>query len=335
MATIKDVAKEAGVSIAAASLALNGKGSLSEETRAKIIETAERLHYKPNALAKGLVTSNKINTIGIIIPKPGTEFLPFVGMDILGGVGEVANEKKYNMLLDWEEGLGGTKVLDLVRSGIVRGLVFFLPLNDVTTFRALNDLNFPYVLMSRPPEGVYCSWVDVDNVDAAYQATVSLIKAGHTKISFSSPGPIDFLVSNDRHSGYRQALLSHNISYDESYVSIGNGDIQSGKAAMTHFLSLNEPPTALIAGSNLLAIGMIESLKEHGLDHRDKAIITFDDSPLAESYGISAIHIPTNTIAKESARLLIKRIGHTRRVEPENIVIDAQLIVRNTFVPAR
>ncbi|MBB6670003.1 LacI family DNA-binding transcriptional regulator [Cohnella nanjingensis] len=335
MATIKDVAREAGVSVAAASLALNGKGSLSDETRAKVIEAAERLNYTPNALAKGLVTSNKINTIGLIIPKPGTEFLPFVGMDILSGVGEVASEKKYNMLLDWEDSLGGSKALDLVQSGIVRGLLFFLPLNDVKTFRTLNDLNFPYVLMSRPPEGVYCSWVDVDNVDASYQATVSLIKSGHTRIGFSSPGPIDFLVSSDRHSGYRQALLSHNIAYDENYVSIGSGDIESGKKAMEHFLRQKEPPTALLAGSNLLAIGMIESLKEHGLDHRDMAVITFDDSPLAESYGISAIHIPTNVIAGESARLLIKRIANTRRTEPESIVIDSKLIVRNTFVPSK
>ncbi|THF80296.1 LacI family DNA-binding transcriptional regulator [Cohnella fermenti] len=335
MATIKDVAKEAGVSIAAASLALNGKGSLSEETRSKIIEAAERLSYKPNALAKGLVTNNKINTVGVIIPKPGTEFLPFVGMDILSGVGEVASEKKYNMLLDWEDGLGGSKVLDLVQSGIVRGLVFFVPLNDVKTFRTLNDLNFPYVLMSRPPEGVYCSWVDVDNADASYQATVSLIKSGHTRIAYSSPAPMDYLVSGDRHSGYRQALLSHNLAYDESYVSIGDGDIQSGKRAMEQFLSLNEPPTALIAGSNLQAIGMIESLKERGLDHREKAIITFDDSPLAESYGISAIHIPTNLIAKESTRLLMKRIANPRRIEPESIVIGAEFIIRSTFVPVR
>jgi len=332
--TIKDVAKEAGVSVAAASLALNGKGSLSDETRAKIIAVAERLNYTPNALAKGLVTNNKINTIGLIIPKPGTGFLPFVGMDILSGVGEVASEKKYNMLLDWEDSLGGSKVLDLVQSGIVRGLAFFLPLNDAKTFRTLNDLNFPYVLMSRPPEGIYCSWVDVDNVDAAYQATVSLIKEGHTRIAFSSPGPIDFLVSSDRHSGYRQALLSHNIPYDESYVSIGSGDISSGKQAMEGFHRQKKPPTALIAGSNLLAIGMLDWMKEHQMDHHDTAIITFDDSPLAENYGISAVHIPTNIIARESARLLIKRISNTRRVEPENIVIESRLIVRNTFVPS-
>ncbi|WP_158602309.1 LacI family DNA-binding transcriptional regulator [Cohnella endophytica] len=333
MVKMRDVAREAGVSEAAVSFAINGTGSLSEETRQSILSVVKRLNYKPNSTARKLATK-KTNTIGLIIPKPGQEFVDFVGMDIISGIGKVASDRGYNILLAWEDEMGSSKVLELVENGSVGGLTFFLPLNDQKTFQHLNDMNFPYVLMSRAPSGLPCNWVDVDNVDASYQATLLLIKAGHRRIAFIGPGPTDLLVSSDRHTGYRQALLNYNIPYDESIVFLGLGNIESGRLATEGFMALSEPPTALITGSSMPAMGVIEKIKELGLEvPKDLVIITFDNSYISENYGITAIDIPTHEIAQQSANLLFKKIPITHRTEPENIVIKHKLVVRNTFTP--
>lgn len=329
---IRDVAKEAGVSIAAVSFAINGTGSLSEETRKKILDTVERMNYRPNVTARRLV-SGKVNVIGLVMPQPGTEFFLFADMAILSGIGVVASRMGHNVLLSWYEGTGKSSVLDLVQEGTVRGLTFLLPLDDTSTYRELNDMNFPYVLMSRPPEGLSCNWVDVDNMDAAYQAVLALIKGGHERIGFVSPGPMDYLVSRDRHAGYRAAMLNHGLEYHSGYVFEGVGSLDSGIAAMEQFLSLDEPPTAILAGANMLALGVMERMEQAGLRcPEDVAIITFDNSPLAENYKLTAIEIPRGDIAREATALLMKKINQSTRTEPESIIIPFEIIYRNTFL---
>lgn len=336
MVTMRDVAKAAGVSEAAVSFAINQTGSLSEETRKKILQVVKELNYKPNIAAQRLSTK-KTNTIGLIIPKPGP-LMVFVGLDILSGIGAVASDQSYNILLAWEDEKGGSKVLDLVQNGSVSGLTFFLPINDQVTFRTLNDMNFPYVLMSRPPERMPCNWVDVDNMDVAYKATLMLIKDGHRRIGFIGPAHADFLVSADRLAGYRQALLTYDLPYNEAFVHLGIGNKESGKEAMDKFLALPEPPSAVIAGGAMPAVGLMEKMKDAGMEYpKDMAIIALmntGDSHVVENFDITAFEIPTHEIARQSASLLIKRILLTRRTEPENIVIQPNIVIRKTFLPS-
>jgi len=334
LATIRDVAKEAGVSIAAVSFAINGTGTLSEETRKKILEAVGKLNYRPNASAKGLV-SGKVNTIGLIMPKPGTDFFSFADNDILSGIGAVASKMGFNILLSWDQGKEESNALSLVREGMVRGLTFLLPSNDLDTYRTLNDMNFPFVLMSKPPEGSNCNWVDVDNMDAAYRATLSFIKAGHTRIGFVSPGPMEFLVSRERLAGYKWALLNHGLPYDESCVFEGIGNLESGRQAMQQFMALEERPTAVLAGANMLALGILEKCADAGLScPLDVALITFDNSPLAMDYNLTAIEIPRGTIAREATNLLMKKISQPTRSEPESIIIPSEIVYRQTFTPS-
>ncbi|MFD0710784.1 LacI family DNA-binding transcriptional regulator [Paenibacillus sp. GCM10027626] len=331
MTTIRDVAKEAGVSIASVSFAINGTGSISDETRKKILDVVEKLNYRPNAAAKGLV-SGKVKTIGLIMPQPGTDFFAFADSEILEGIGITASTMGFNVLLSWEKDQGKSGIWDLIHEGLVRGLTFLLPSNDLATYRKLNDMNFPFVLMSRPPEGINCNWVDVDNMDAAYQATLAFIRAGHKRIAFVSPGPVEYLVSKDRLAGYRLALTNHGLAYDPSCVYESNGNMEQGKDAFEQFMKLDDPPTAVLAGANMLALGILEAAGDAGI--QNIALITFDNSELAKSYNISAIDIPRGIIAREATNVLLRKIAQTTRTEPDSVVIPSEIVYRQTFQPA-
>ncbi|MCD9020630.1 LacI family DNA-binding transcriptional regulator [Cohnella silvisoli] len=331
MANIRDVAKRAGVSVTAVSFAMNGTGTLSDENRLRIVNIANEMNYTPNRAAQGLI-SGSLNTIGLVMPKPGTDFS--LDLELIGEVGAAISEMGYHILLSWEDTFGGKKVLNMVRSGQVDALCFVLPMDEGETFKVLNDMNFPYVLTTRPKEGVPADWVDVDNIDLGFKAAVMLIKSGHKGIGFVSPGPMDYLVSCDRFTGYQMALKHFDIPIHADYFITGSHKLEAGKRALDHFLSLPEKPTAIIAGTAIIAIGMINRMRELGLEYpQDISIIAFDEFALSKEYEITTIHIPTQRIIHEAFRFLIKKMNAERILKQTQIALQSELYIRKTFVP--
>ncbi|MBD2862674.1 LacI family DNA-binding transcriptional regulator [Paenibacillus oceani] len=336
MSTIKDVAREAGVSISTVSFAINGTAPVAPETKKRIFETIERLNYQPNSAARGLVT-RKSNNIGIFVPHPDSSIFTFSGnqlfANLLQGIGEVAGEKGYNLLLAWDrpDKEKPSKVIELARSGSVDGLLFLIPNHDHTIIDQLIEIKFPFVFMGNHYSDKPVDSVDIDNFQASYECASHLLKLGHKRIAFISPGPLDFLVSEDRYEGYSSALKDAYIEPDERLFYVGDDSKASGYRAMEHFFASGESPSAIVAGRDVQAVGILKYAKERGMDiPRDIAVVSFENSQLAEMYDITSYSTDLYVIGNNAAKMLFKLISRKKERQPQNVVIPSELFVRGS-----
>jgi len=335
--TIKDIAREAGVSISTVSFAFNGTAPVAAETKARIFEVIKRLNYQPNSAARGLVT-RKTNNICLFTPHPASDFFSFAGnsvfADLLQGIGEVLDQKDHNLLISWEN-LGHKaktpKLVKLMRERAMDGVLISLPDHDSSIIEELNEQNFPVVIIGSNDMKNQVNSVDVDNYEISYRNTQHLIDLGHTRIAFISPGPLEFLVCEDRLEGYQDALDNAGIKRKEEYVYIGDENESSGRKATEHFRLLKEPPTAIVAGRDIQAVGVLEYASAQGLSvPGDIALVSFENTALAQKYGITSITTNLYEIGKEGAKLLLKLLNRKKERPAQNISISSDLIIRSS-----
>ncbi|AZN39279.1 LacI family DNA-binding transcriptional regulator [Paenibacillus albus] len=340
--TIKDIAREAGVSISTVSFAFNGTAPVAQETKDRIFEVIKRLNYQPNSAARGLVT-RKTNNICLFTPHPASNFFSFAGNSVfshlLQGIGEVLDQKDYNLLISWDN-IGHKaktpKLIKLMRERAMDGLLICLPNHDSSIIEELSEHHFPVVIIGSNGLKNQVNSVDVDNYDIAFRNTQHMLQLGHTRIAFISPGPLEFLVCEDRLEGYRDALEEAGIRYREDYVFIGDEKERSGYSAAAAFMALKEPPTAIVSGRDIQGVGVIEYAREQGLSiPGDIALISFENSELAEKYGITSVTTDLYEIGKEGAKLLHKLLTRKKDRGAQNIVIPSELIIRASCGVAR
>ena len=337
MVTIKDIAREAGVSISTVSFAFNGTAPVAPETKARIMDVIKRLNYQPNSAARGLVT-RKTNNICLFTPHPASDFFSFSGnsvfADLLQGIGEVLDQKDHNLLISWEN-LGHKaktpKLIKLVRERAMDGILICLPNHDTSIIEELNEQNFPLVIIGTNDMKNQVNSVDVDNYEISFRNTRHLLNLGHTRIAFISPGSLQFLVCEDRLEGYKDALEEAGIKIREDYIHIGDENESSGYEATRRFRSLKEPPTAIVAGRDIQAAGVCEFAREHDISiPRDLALVSFENTATAKKYGITSASTDLYEIGKEGAKLLLKLLSRKKERPPQNIVIPSELFVRSS-----
>lgn len=335
--TIKDIAREAGVSISTVSFAFNGTAPVAQETKERIFEVIKRLNYQPNSAARGLVT-RKTNNICLFTPHPASDFFSFSGnsvfSNLLQGIGEVLDQKDYNLLISWDN-IGHKaktpKLVKLMRERAMDGVLICLPSHDSSVIEELSEAQFPMVIIGSNDRKNQINSVDVDNYDIAYRNVQHMLRLGHTRIAFISPGQLDFLVCEDRLEGYRDAILEAGIKYREDYVFIGDEKERSGYRAASSFFELKEPPTAIVSGRDVQAVGVMEFAREHGLTvPEDIALISFENTEIAQKFNISSSTTDLYEIGKEGAKLLHKMLTRKKDRGAQNVVISSELIVRGS-----
>lgn len=335
MVTMRDVAREAGVAVSTVSFAFNGTAPVAPETKERIFEVIRRLNYQPNFAARGLATQ-KTRNLCLYTPHPGSKFFNFSDnstfTDLLQGLGEVIDKKGYNLLLSWDnEREPVSRALVLARQRSVDGMLFMLPSHNHEMIGELTETGLPFLIMGRydGTEPVYT--VDIDNYDAARRNTRHLIELGHRRIAFISPGPLEFLVCADRLSGYRDALTSAGLERRDEYVHIGDDRQISGYEAARRFLALPEPPTAVVAGRDIQAVGVLEYARTHGLKvPQELAVASFENCQLARDHGLTSITTNLYEIGRQGATLLFKIIERKRKGVPQNIIIPSELVIRSS-----
>ncbi|MBB6671889.1 LacI family DNA-binding transcriptional regulator [Cohnella nanjingensis] len=337
MVTIKDIAREAGVSISTVSFAFNGTAPVAPETKARIMEIIKRLNYQPNSAARGLVT-RKTNTVCLFTPHPATDFFSFSGNNnfnhLLQGIGEVLDQKDYNLLLSWDSfghKAKTPKLVKLMRERAMDGVLICLPEHDSHIIEELTEQNFPVVIVGSNSLTNRVNSVDVDNYEIAYKNTRHLLALGHSRIAFISPGPLKYLVCEDRHEGFKDAMKEAGMRVRDDYLFIGDEKEQSGYKAAEAFLALKEPPTAVVAGRDAQAVGVVDFARERGIGlPGDLALVSFENSAAAAKYGISSATTDLYEIGKEGAKLMLKLLGRKKDRAPQNVVIPSELVVRDS-----
>jgi LacI family transcriptional regulator len=332
--TSREVAERAGVSRTTVSLVLNEVQGvqISEETRQRVNQVANELGYVPNAAAQALARQ-RAQIIGLLLTRNPHHIASDAFLNqVLDGLITAVRQYSMRLIIDIVEAQHQKKAyLELVRAKRIDGLILSGPRFDDEALLALESDHFPTVLMGHLPETNFYS-VDIDNVSAAEQAVNHLIKLGHRRIACITNALPSYTAAADRLRGYRQALESHNITFDERLVRYGDFVPESGYHQMKDLLEQEAQPSAVFVASDVVAIGAKAAIREHGLDiPQDMALVGFDDVPLAQYLDppLTTVRLPALELASKASELLIQIIQGSPP-DVKQVLLDSQLIVRQS-----
>jgi LacI family transcriptional regulator len=279
--TILDIARLAGVSTATVSRVLNEKPDVDPETRERIQRIMDEHNYVPNAAASGLA-GRRSYMLGALVPSLAWPLLP----ELMRGIGEVVGNTVYDLILYSIADANHEKDLSdiinrIMGTRLTAGLLAVYPGPSAKHLAKLHSRNFAVVLIDdqwTPPEGI--PWITVDNRGGAYEATRHLIRLGHRRIAHIQ-GPLKYQVSHNRYAGYCDALAEAGIALDPALVLEGDFTPPSGRLCANAFFDLpaEKRPTAIFAGSDWMAYGVIAAARQRGLRvPEDIAVVGFDDN---------------------------------------------------------
>ncbi|MDB5077082.1 MAG: LacI family transcriptional regulator [Chloroflexi bacterium] len=337
-ATHRDVAALAGVSTAVVSYVINnGPRQTSPDARRRVLAAIETLSYHPSAAARGL-RLQRTRTIGFISYDyyPQNAFYAPYGAGVLTGL-TFALQAKRHYILPYPLGIGEDLrgLHELLHSGRVDGVVVRLAQEPPVTDEVLEIIaaaGVPCVCIERAgaPHFGFSS-VTYDDEGAAFAATTYLIEQGHRRIAHVT-GDLRQVAARDRLAGYRRALNVAGLPLDEDLIQGGSWLPAEALAGSRKLLSLCDPPTAVFAANDHLALSVIEVLREHGRRiPEDVAVLGFDDVPLSQELvpPLSTVRIPFTDLGRQAADILLQII---RDKSAEHIAetVPLELIRRGT-----
>ncbi len=329
-ATIKDIARTANVSFATVSRALNRKYGVKDETQERILRIAQELNYRPNGIARGLVTQQTF-TLGLVIPDITNPFFP----EVASGIEDAAVNSGYSVLLcntNWdlrrEENyirlLAERRVDGMIISPIADGLG--------QGKSALGELPIPAVFVSNAPKRSSRSCVIIDDVRGGFLATRHLIEQGYETVGFVGAATGSVTV-DDRLEGYRNALREFGLPYREQHVVLQDFRRQTGHRTILQMIDGGDYPRAVFAENDLLAIGIVQGIRERGLRvPEDIAVVGFDDIPIAgmQEVRLTTIAQPKQMMGRIAVELLLEHIAQGEESSPRMVVLEPQLVVRGS-----
>ena len=333
--TLRDVARIAGVSTATVSRALERPDAVAEETKRRILEAVASCGYTPNISARNL---RKMETrlVTILIPDVTNPFFN----EIVRGIEQVAREHGYSVLLADTENLPGQETAygSLLAAPRTDGMILLngrVPAGLMPQGHTQGKLP-PIVVACEYVTNVDLPTVQIDNIEAAREATEHLIQLGHKRIGFIT-GPLWNVLSRDRMHGYRDALLDAGLTFQDQLVAQGNFSIASGVAAATQLLHLPQWPTAIFASNDEMAIGAIRAIRDRGLRvPQDLSIMGFDDIRFAAFVDppLTTVSQPGGEIGRMAMTLLLK-IMTGEAVDDRRILLPTHLILRASTAKAK
>jgi DNA-binding LacI/PurR family transcriptional regulator len=337
--TIKDVAKQAGVSPSTVSRVLSNHPRISSKTSRKVKEIMEELGYHPNIMAKSLV-SKMTNSICILLPKPAEElFSNLFFMDLIRGIVTQASRSGFDVILssgsNEKEEVGA--VSRLFNGGRVDGAVLLYSRKDDPVIEYLHENGHPFVLVGRSEKYPDLLSVDTDNVKAAYDATRHLISMGHERIGFVS-GPTNLIVSRDRLEGYHKALQDAGLEARPEWIVEGEFLQESGYRAMSFYMNLPDRPTALVVVDDIISFGILRGLHESNYKvPEDICLVSFNNIPLSELSHppLSSVDIGIFHLGYTASQILIQSIQKSSDALHQNrYIIPHHLHVRESSMYA-
>jgi LacI family transcriptional regulator len=335
--TIRQLARLSGVSIGTVSRALNGYTDVNPGTRERIVRLAQELDYTPAAAARSLVTQRS-HLIGVFLetgeghPDPFSN--PFF-YEVLVGLKDAIGAGGYDLLLFASEhpgnGYGNHSFLKRARHHNVAGVVLMDVDPEDPEVRRLVRSDLPCVGVDVELVGPATEFVISDNQSGIALAMRHLHELGHRRIA-TITGLLDTAPGAERLRAYRTEVQALGLAYRDEYVAYGDFYVDSGHRAMAGLLALPEPPTAVVAASDLMALGAVRAVAEagHSVPH-DVSVVGFDDIQLA-----GHVHPPLTTLRQDKAglgaeagRALMALIGGEGD-EPDAVTLPVELVVRGS-----
>ncbi|RKP56188.1 LacI family transcriptional regulator [Cohnella endophytica] len=337
---IKEIAAKANVSIATVSYVLNGTRNVRPKTRERVLRVIEEMNYKPNNAAQSL-KRKRTNTIGVIAEDVTVFNVP----EIIDGINDCADKLDMHILLtnlrldkrisrnfdqvDSYRSFAANAVSELL-SKQVDGIIY-IGIHP-------RDLTGLFDTYGKPIVYAYCYTqndvsLQYNDEQASYDAMAHLVKQGHKRIAVIT-GMMDSIPSRLRFNGFYKAIMEYNLPFDPQLMKMGNWEAESGYRLTMELLELNEPPTAILAMNDVMAVGVLRAAAEVGvLIPRELSVIGFDNREFSEYLipRISTMDLPLHEIgyqAMESLALLIKG-----EPIPNNPLPNCKLIERDSVAP--
>ena len=332
--TMKDIARELGISVATVSRALKDSPRISAEQRARIQQFAQEHHFTPNVLAESLRYSRvqPMKVIGVIIP----EFTHFYFSSVLAGIEEEAFSRGYRIMVAQsnEQYEREVRICQSFYKNKVCGIIVSQAKDTrhYEHFEQLMDAGVPLVFYDRICTGVNASRVVVDDYMGAFNAVTHLIETGCDRIAFFGSAPT-MEISKNRFNGYKDALLKHGIAYDESLTRICDNRADAEVIAPELF-QMEMPPNGFFAVNDDTAIGILYTAKRLGFQVPDDVSIcgfTNGQRAVACDPMLTTVEQRGMKVGEEAADILISQVeGKIPRDKAERRIVRTRLVIRGT-----
>ncbi|CAM4376146.1 LacI family DNA-binding transcriptional regulator [Saccharibacillus endophyticus] len=333
MASIHDVAKEAGVSVATVSKVINNYPDVSDKTRKKVSQTIKELKYHPNVAARGLVKGRSW-TVGVFVTNSFKN--PFVS-ELLEGIKTALQNSGYDLvLLSTRFDDPGYSFVEHCLSRNVDGVVGFGVARNDPHLEELLDSDIPTMFVDADIRGRRAGYITTENKAGIMQAVEHLAQLGHSRIAFIS-GKLDNAVGSLRHEGFTEGMKKHKLPVHPDYVRVSDYSMEGGTIAMNDLLTLKERPTAVVCTSDMMAFGAINVIHRNGLSvPEDISVIGFDNTYYSEIFSPALTTVNQNipSIGSHAIENLIAMIENSD-FAPSVVTEPSNLIVRCTTAEPR
>lgn len=335
--TIRDVARRAGVSLSTVSQVLNGReGYASPATRDRVLAAARELGYRPNALARGLVTS-RTGTLGVLISDITRGFFT----QVVGSIEQVASGQGYSLLLACADGLHHERrALETFIDKRVDGIICMSTTVEMSADHILEvtRLGVPLVMINRPLHTAELNQIAWDDIEIGQRATEHLIELGHRRIAHIS-GLLNERgrrSAGDRVAGYKVALRAAGLPIDPSLIVEGGFDYQIALGACGRLFDREDRPTAVFAASDSMAVAAVNALHRRDLRvPEDVSVVGANDDQFAMHVEpqLTTVRVPVVAAGRRAAELILAAIGAPAAATPVREVVASELIVRGSTAP--
>jgi LacI family transcriptional regulator len=332
--TLKDIANRVGKSVTTVSRALHDFDDVSPETKAEVRLVADEMGYIPNIHAQRL-QKQRTDTIGFIMPTFGPRFSDPFFSEFLAGIGNKAANLGFDLLVSTRP--PGTMELQAyeknVRSPRVDGFIIVRTRQQDQRIKFLSQMQIPFVAFGRMLDHNDYAYVDEDGEYGMELITCHLADLGHKRIGYLD-APAEFMFGHYRRQGFLAGLKDNKLEIDEELIVAGDLTQRAGFQLGTDLLTSEDPPTAIVASNDLMALGVISAAHQLGLEvGKDIAITGFDNIPLAEHCHppLTTVHQPIYQIGEMVCEMLIKQIrGET--LEQDQILLQPSLMIRQSSI---
>jgi len=330
--TIKDVAREANVSVATVSYVLNGKDNISSDTQQRVRNAVTKLGYVTNLSARSM-TTNESRLIGVVIPQtePGERLLFHNAFysEMVGSIEYHARQQGYHILITGSN--ADEDYLRIVKQRDLEGLIIVGIYPDAF-YSELKKSQIPIVLVDSYCQDFYFHNVQINDRYGGYLATRHLLECGHREIAMVTSELRSGGVSDSRFNGYKDALLEYGVPFRKEYVYEANVDFESAKEQARKIVNSKQPVTAVFAYADLMAVGLIKEFSNLGIRvPEDISIVGFDDLDLARLCipSLTTVHQDIQEKGAKAVGILLSDIKGTSQGKQE-VVLPISLVSRDS-----